>query len=75
MKNLGYYNGTYGPLEEMMIPMNDRVCWFGDGVYDAGPCHNYRIFALQEHLDRFYRNAQALDFEIPMEKEELASLL
>ena len=25
MKYLGYYNGTYGPLEEMMIPMNDRV--------------------------------------------------
>ena len=32
MINLGYYNGKYGPLEEMTIPMNDRVCWFGDGV-------------------------------------------
>ena len=38
MERLGYYNGTYGPLEEMMIPMNDRASWFGDGVYDAGPC-------------------------------------
>lgn len=75
MKNLGYYNGTYGLLEEMMIPMNDRVCWFGDGVYDAGPCRNYKIFALQEHLDRFYRNAAALDMEIPMKKEELGILL
>ena len=75
MKNLGYYNGTYGSLEEMMIPMNDRVCWFGDGVYDAGPCHNYQIFALEEHLDRFYRNAEALDIEIPMKKEEMAALL
>ncbi len=75
MKNLGYYNGTYGPLEEMMVPMDDRVCWFGDGVYDAGPCHNYHIFALQEHLDRFFRSAQALDIEIPMNKEDLAALL
>ena len=25
MKNLGYYNGTFGPLEEMTIPMNDRA--------------------------------------------------
>ena len=75
MKNLGYYNGSYGLLEEMMIPMDDRVCWFGDGVYDAGPCHNYRIFAMDEHLDRFFRNAQALDIEIPMKKEELAVLL
>ena len=45
MKYLGYYNGTYGPLEEMMIPMNDRVCYFGDGVYDATLARNGKIFA------------------------------
>ena len=57
MERLGYYNGTFGPLEEMMIPMNDRASWFGDGVYDAGPCRNYHIFALDEHIDRFFRSA------------------
>ena len=25
MKTLGYYNGKYGELDEMSIPMNDRV--------------------------------------------------
>lgn len=40
MKTLGYYNGRYDEIENMMIPMNDRVHWFGDGVYDAGPCRN-----------------------------------
>ena len=49
MKTLGYYNGAIGEIEDMVIPMNDRVCWFGDGVYDAGPCHNYHIFAMEEH--------------------------
>ena len=34
MKTLGYYNGKFGPLEEMTVPMNDRACYFGDGVYD-----------------------------------------
>ena len=53
MKTLGYYNGKYGELENMSVPMNDRVCWFGDGVYDAGPCRNYKIFAIDEHVDRF----------------------
>ena len=33
MKTLGYYNGKYDELENMSVPMNDRVCWFGDGVY------------------------------------------
>ena len=39
MENLGYYNGTFGPIVEMAIPMNDRVCWFGDGVSRASDFH------------------------------------
>lgn len=75
MKTLGYYNGKYGELEEMSIPMNDRVCWFGDGVYDAGPSRNYKIFALDEHIDRFFNSAGLLDIEMPVTKEELKELL
>ena len=75
MTTLGYYNGKYGDLEEMSIPMNDRVCWFGDGVYDAGPSRNYKIFALDEHIDRFFNSAGLLDIEMPVTKEELKELL
>ncbi len=75
MENLGYYNGKIGLIEDMTVPMNDRVCWFGDGVYDAGPCRNYHIFALDEHIDRFYNSAALLDIKMPMEKEELKTLL
>lgn len=75
MQKLGYYNGTYGPLEEMTVPMNDRVSWFGDGVYDAGPCRSYTIYALDEHIDRFFRNAAALQIEMPVTKEELRDIL
>lgn len=75
MKNLGYYNGKIGLLEEMMVPMNDRACWFGDGVYDAGPSGNYKIFAMDEHIDRFFRSAEAVGIVIPMSKDELKALL
>lgn len=75
MENLGYYNGTFGPIEQMSIPMNDRVCFFGDGVYDAGPCRNYHIFALDEHIDRFYNSAALLDIQMPLGKEEFKALL
>ena len=75
MKYLGYYNGTYGPLEEMMIPMNDRVCYFGDGVYDATLARNGKIFALDAHLDRFYNSAGLLKMEVPYSREELAEIL
>lgn len=75
MKNLGYYNGNFGPLDEMTVPMNDRVHWFGDGVYDAGPCRNYHIFAIDEHIDRFFNSAALLDIIMPVTKQELKDLL
>ena len=61
MKNLGYYNGKYDELENMSIPMNDRSHWFGDGVYDAGPARNYHIFAIDDHVDRFFNSAALLE--------------
>lgn len=75
MKTLGYYNGKIGELDEIMIPMNDRVCWFGDGVYDAGPTRNYKIFALDEHIDRFFNSAALVDIQMPLTKQELKDLL
>ena len=75
MKTLGYYNGRFDEVENMMIPMNDRVSYFGDGVYDAGPCRNYHIFALDEHVDRFFANAAKLEIQMPVTKDELKSLL
>ena len=75
MKTLGYYNGRYDEIDRMMIPMNDRVCFFGDGVYDAQPCRNHHIFALDEHVDRFFRSAQAVQIQVPVGKNELKDLL
>ncbi len=75
MKKLGYYNGFFGELEEMSVPMNDRVCYFGDGVYDATYSRNYKIFALEEHIDRLYNSAALLKIEIGQTKEEMKAIL
>ena len=75
MKELGYYNGHIAPLSEMMVPMNDRVCWFGDGVYEAQLCRNGVIFTLDEHVDRLFRSAAALRLETPTDKDALKALL
>lgn len=39
MEGLGRRNGAFGPIVETTIPMNDRVCWFGDGVSRASDFH------------------------------------
>ena len=75
MQTLGYYNGEYGPLDEMTIPMLDRVCYFGDGVYDAAYSRNHKIFTLDEHVDRFFRSTALLDIKLGQTKEELGVIL
>ncbi|MBQ6466507.1 MAG: aminotransferase class IV [Clostridia bacterium] len=75
MQNLGYYNGKYDEIEKMSIPMLDRVCWYGDGIYDATYAHNHKIFDIENHLRRFYNSARILDINIPIAKDELAELL
>lgn len=75
MKNLGYYNGEYAELEDMKIPMNDRVCFFGDGVYDATYSRNYNIFTLDEHIERFFHSARLLDINLDFDRAFLADLL
>jgi len=75
MKTLGYYNGRYAEIDQMMIPMDDRACWFGDGVYDATYCRNYIIYSLDEHIDRFYNSAALLEITLSQSKEELKEIL
>ena len=52
MRNLGYYNGEIGLIEDMKVPMTDRGLYFGDGIYDAAYTRNHVIYALDEHVSR-----------------------
>ncbi len=74
MQNLGYYNGKYDLIENMMIPMNDRVCWFGDGVYDVSCARNRIPHLFDAHIERFFNSAKLLRIEMPMTREELKKL-
>ncbi len=75
MKNLGYYNGKYDEVENMYIPMGDRVCYFGDGVYDATYSRNFVIHDLGSHIDRLFDSAEMLSIVPPCSKEELSAIL
>lgn len=75
MENLGYYNGRYDLIENMSVPMNDRACFFGDGLFEVAYVRNRRIYALDEHLDRMYDSADTLRYNLPISKAELAKLL
>jgi len=75
MENLGYYDGKYDLIKNMMVPFDDRVHYYGDGVYDATCAGNHIIFNLEEHIERFYNSAGLLQIKIPHTKEELKNIL
>jgi len=75
MKNIAYYNGKTGPIEEMTVPMNDRACYFGDGVYDATAALNHVPMHFDDHIDRIFSSAKLIDIDIPMTKDEMKQML
>ena len=75
MKTVGYYNGKIDEIEKMMVPMNDRAMYFGDGVYDATYAANRKIFELPGHMERFFNSFHALEIPFRMTREELAAEL
>ena len=75
MENIAYYNGKISSIEEMMIPMNERASYFGDGVYDAMFTVEHVPLQLDDHLRRFYRSAKKIEIEIPMPFEELRAMV
>ena len=75
MKNVAYYNGRIAPLEELMIPANDRAVYFGDGVYDATYAVGRVIFAVDEHIERFMNSCRMLMIDPQITREELKKTL
>ena len=75
MENIAYYNGKISSIEEMMIPMNERSSYFGDGVYDAMFTVDHVPLSLDDHLRRFYRSAKKIDIEVPMPFDELRAMV
>lgn len=75
MRDIAYYNGAIGPIDEVKAPITDRGFYFGDGVYDAAMVRNKKVFALDDHLDRFYHSLKLLRIDPPMGRGQLADVL
>ena len=75
MENLGYYNGTIDLIERMTVPMNDRACYFGDGLFEVVYTRNHIPYALDEHMDRMYAAADEIGIRIGISKAEFSDLI
>jgi branched-chain amino acid aminotransferase len=57
--------------EHATVSVFDHGLLYGDGVFEGIRAYNGRVFKLEEHTDRLYRSAQAIDLKITMSKAEM----
>ncbi|MBL4760709.1 MAG: hypothetical protein JKY80_07660, partial [Mariprofundaceae bacterium] len=53
-----YVNGTFIPLEDATIHIEDRGFQFADGIYEVVACFSGNFLDLQAHLDRLQRSCE-----------------
>jgi branched-chain amino acid aminotransferase len=70
-----YLNGEFVPKEEAKVSVFDHGFLYGDGIFEGIRAYDGYVFKLEEHLDRFYRSARAINLEVPMEREEMTEVI
>jgi len=70
-----YVNGALVPRAQATISVFDSGFVLGDGVWEGLRLHRGTILFLDDHLDRLYAGARALDFDIGLDRETLTEAL
>lgn len=66
MPEIAYVNGSFMPIEEAVVPIEDRGYQFADGVYEVIATYGGKPYAMEPHLQRLERSLSELriDFDI-----------
>ena len=66
-----YLNGEFVTENEAKVSVLDHGFLYGDGVFEGIRAYNGRIFALDEHVDRFFESAKSIMLELPLSRKEM----
>ena len=70
-----YVNGNLVPRNEATVSVFDSGFVLGDGVWEGLRLHKGSIAFLEQHLDRLYEGAKAIDLDIGLDRSELTAAL
>ena len=70
-----HLNGRIVPKAEALISVYDSGFMLGDGVWEGLRLYNGRFAFLEEHLERLFEAAKAIDLDIGKTRAELARAL
>jgi len=66
-----YLNGKLVEKEKAVVSVFDHGLLYGDGVFEGIRSYDGLIFKMEEHIDRLYRSAAAIQLKIPLTKDEM----
>ena len=62
------------PAERAKISIFDRGFLYGDGIFELLRFYNTKLFLFQEHVERLFAGAAALQIHFPLSREKLAKV-
>jgi branched-chain amino acid aminotransferase len=68
---IAWFNGSFIPENQVLIPYRDRSWRYGDGVFDMTRTFNGRAFRLNEHIDRLFRSLRYLRLDPGISPQEM----
>ncbi len=70
-----WLNGRLVPKAEALVSVYDSGFMLGDGIWEGLRLYNSRFAFLDEHLDRLFEAARAIDLDITLPREAIAEAL
>jgi branched-chain amino acid aminotransferase len=68
-----YVNGRIAPKAQAMVSVYDSGFMLGDGVWEGIRLYNGRWAFIDEHIDRLFEAAKAIDLDIGMARDAVIS--
>ncbi len=72
---LAMYSSWYGGIITdpalMMVPVDDHLVHRGDGIFEALKCVDWKVYALDRHLDRMDYSAKMSYHSLPLSRPQL----
>lgn len=74
-EGMGYVDGTYRPIREIMVSIADLGYTQNAATYDVARVSNGKFFRLDWHLERFFQSAQGLYLPLQYTPEQVTEIL
>ncbi|OMP66498.1 D-amino-acid transaminase [Domibacillus epiphyticus] len=72
---IAYLNGKIISSNDPVLPIDERGHQFGDGVYEVIRVYNGRVFMMPEHMERFFKSAEAIKLNVGKSSEEIMAIV